>query len=88
MWGRLYNSLFDGAQHELAPPQHGKTIDDLSPESGTSHSSTYSVLTENRPNNLGSPVYFVQPYVERWADLLHTHEMPDPDSIYWRFVEF
>jgi hypothetical protein len=33
------------------------------------------------------PVYFVHPYRERWADIFDATELPDPDLIYWRFVE-
>jgi hypothetical protein len=33
------------------------------------------------------PIYFVHPYVDRWADIVKAADPPNPDLIYQRFVE-
>ena len=33
------------------------------------------------------PVYFVPPYRKRWADVFDASQVPDPDNVYWRFVD-
>jgi hypothetical protein len=33
------------------------------------------------------PVYFVHPHRNKWSDIFDANEPPDPDQIYWRFIE-